>query len=212
VVEGRYGFPFKSLSFHFWGGGALGGHYESTLPADRTVQFMLGDPGQLLPAHPIWWGFVLNGVFYGVIIELFLARKARKRRKHRLERHLCPECSYPIIEWRVCPECGFDLSSVRKRASTARGQGPPEPDAKERITAYLAAERLHKFKKQCGLYGLWAACAPSCIILAAWFPNPITIALAAVMFVALCISIPFWRRSIGRLAREVQADRKQTRE
>ena len=212
AVEGRYGFPFKSLSFHFWGGGASGGHYESTLPADRTVQFMLGDPGQLLPAHPIWWGIVLNGVFYGVIIELFLARRSHKKRKRRLARHLCPECCYPIIEWKVCPECGFDLSSVRTWASAARGQGRPELDAKERIAAYLAAERLHKFKKQCGLYGLWSACVLSCIIVAAWFPNPVTITLAAAMSIAFCVSIPFWRRSMRRLAREVRADRERAKE
>lgn len=213
VVEGRYGFPFKSLSFYFWGGGAWGGHYESMLPADRTVQFMLGHPGRLLPSHPIWWGIVINGVFYGVIIQLILARRSRQRRKRRLERHLCPECCYPIIEWNICPECGFDLSSVRKRPCRgAGGRDPSEQDAKERIAAYLAAERLHKLNKRSMALGLWAAVACFPIFLAINFPSPFTIALAAAMFVALCVSIPFWRRSLGRLAREVRGDRERAKE
>ncbi len=65
-----------------------------------------------LPTRIIWPGFVINTVFYAVVLWLLLAAPFALRRRLRRKRGLCPACGYDLrgrgspSQSNVCPECG----------------------------------------------------------------------------------------------------------
>ncbi len=63
-----------------------------------------------IPLGVVWPGFIVNMVFYAVLLWLpFVVR-----RWGRVRRGLCPKCAYPMGESVVCTECGRALSSMAK--------------------------------------------------------------------------------------------------
>lgn len=60
----------------------------------------------ILPLRPIWTGFIINTVFYAVILWLLLFAPFTARRVIRRRRGLCEHCAYPIGVSPVCTECG----------------------------------------------------------------------------------------------------------
>ena len=72
----------------------------------------------ILPLSPIWPGFVVNTVFYALVLGgLFFGPGAIKRARRR-KRGLCPVCAYPLkTDGDVCSECGAPLrgESVESR-------------------------------------------------------------------------------------------------
>ena len=61
---------------------------------------------RILPLRPIWQGFVINTLFYAVILWGLYAAPFALRRCFRIKRGLCPACAYPIGESAICTECG----------------------------------------------------------------------------------------------------------
>jgi hypothetical protein len=63
----------------------------------------------ILPARPLWPGFLVDTAFYAVTLGVMLASGRLVRRRWRLKRGRCPICVYPIGASPVCTECGSDL-------------------------------------------------------------------------------------------------------
>jgi len=61
-----------------------------------------------LPLYPIWSGFLVNTIFYAVILWLLIPGPFVLRRFTRRKRGLCENCAYDLrgAEHDACPECG----------------------------------------------------------------------------------------------------------
>jgi len=68
------------------------------------------------PLSPVPWGFVVNTVFYALLLWLPVATFTTLRRRRRIRRNLCPSCGYslagaiPTNNTITCPECGKSSS------------------------------------------------------------------------------------------------------
>ena len=104
--------------------------YESQTPDRMTITGILGgieigghwDPGELgewtvfpkaLPLRPIWSGFIVNTLFYAIILWLLIPGPFVLCRLIRLKRGRCPKCGYDLRgqlpgAGRGCPECGWN--------------------------------------------------------------------------------------------------------
>jgi hypothetical protein len=60
----------------------------------------------------LWPGFVVNTLFYAVILWLLILGPFALRRLVRRQRGLCPACAYPVGESATCTECGMALPGV----------------------------------------------------------------------------------------------------
>ncbi len=86
-------------------------------PAWRHGPYISGLP-RALPLRPIPGGFLINTLFYAVVLWLLLiCGLFALRRQIRRLRGLCPKCGYPMGESSVCTECGEALPQ-RSRAIT----------------------------------------------------------------------------------------------
>jgi hypothetical protein len=67
--------------------------------------------GFALPTRILWPGFVINTLFYAVILWLLFAAPFVLRRRRRIKRGRCPKCAYDLrgrpSHADACPECGF---------------------------------------------------------------------------------------------------------
>ncbi len=63
----------------------------------------------LVPARPLWPGFIVNTLFYAAILWMLMSLLIALRRHHRVRRGLCPACAYPTGESAMCSECGNAL-------------------------------------------------------------------------------------------------------
>ncbi len=195
VTEARYGYPCRSLSCYIWGNSLLGKYYEKTLPKHDVAHFFLADTRFLFPTHPLWVGFLVNSLLYGFALYLFIVFTVYRRKRDHLERLRCPQCAYPIIEWKKCPECGFNLSSIPIRVRRkVQGGMVATQNAEDGIKAHLAAEKRYKSKKYLPLFAVHAALTGGCILLALGDPNLFSITLGAIVLVAFCVAFPFWLR------------------
>ncbi len=63
---------------------------------------------RVLPIHPIFPGFLINTLFYAVILWLLWSAPFASRRLIRKRRGRCVRCGYDLrhAEHDVCPECG----------------------------------------------------------------------------------------------------------
>jgi hypothetical protein len=68
---------------------------------------------KMLPLHPIWPGFLLNTLFYAVLLWLLICGPFVVRRTIRARRGLSPKCAYPVGESNTCTECGTALPARR---------------------------------------------------------------------------------------------------
>jgi hypothetical protein len=85
----------------------------------------------VLPLRPIWPGFLINTLFYAVILWLLICGPFVLRRHIRLKRGRCPKCGYDLrgqLPGAGCPECGWNrqpeaamTESVAPRSPAARG-------------------------------------------------------------------------------------------
>ena len=67
---------------------------------------------RMLPLLPLWWGFTINTLLYGMILWLLLFGPFAARRMLRRRRGLCAKCAYPIGASPVCTECGGRIPSL----------------------------------------------------------------------------------------------------
>ena len=63
---------------------------------------------EVLPMIPIWPGFVINTIFYAVVLGLLTLGPFTARRMIRRKRGRCIKCGYDLghADHRACPECG----------------------------------------------------------------------------------------------------------
>jgi len=62
--------------------------------------------GVFLPLRPLWPGFLINTVFYALLLWLLFFAPFAARRALRRKRRLCEKCAYPVGTSPVCTECG----------------------------------------------------------------------------------------------------------
>lgn len=60
----------------------------------------------IVPFRPVFPGFIINTLFYGLFLWLLFAAPFAARRLLRRSRGQCRKCAYPIGVSRVCTECG----------------------------------------------------------------------------------------------------------
>lgn len=118
-MEDLRGWPFPALRSHieFRGGDdwetlatapgfAMDGSFDD-LPARKTTL-------RVLPATPVWRGFILNTLYYAAITGgLFVVSRWAWRRVRR-ERGRCPACGYDLrgdLDG-GCPECGWGRGTL----------------------------------------------------------------------------------------------------
>jgi hypothetical protein len=88
--------------------GQLDSFYGDPLHDIWTIRF-IGE--RYLPVDTIWPGFVLNTVFYAVILWVAWRTPDWRRRYLRFHQGRCPACGYQIVKGvgPVCSECGAPL-------------------------------------------------------------------------------------------------------
>lgn len=74
---------------------------------------------RMLPLLPLWWGFTINTLLYGMILWLLFLGPFAARRMLRRRRGLCARCAYPIGKSPVCTECGAAVSRRTAREADA---------------------------------------------------------------------------------------------
>ena len=82
---------------------------NSTLGAGMAVPSWLQPRNHdLLPMRPIFPGFLINTLFYAVVLWLLWSTSFATRRLIRRRRGRCVRCGYDLrhAEHEVCPECG----------------------------------------------------------------------------------------------------------
>lgn len=70
-------------------------------------------PSVQMPLTPIWPGFIVNTLFYAVVLWLLFIAPFEARRMFRRRRALCEKCAYPIGASPVCTECGAAVRALR---------------------------------------------------------------------------------------------------
>ena len=61
---------------------------------------------RLLPLRPLWPGFIINTLFYALLLWLLFFAPFAARRMLRRRRGLCEKCAYPLGVSPICTECG----------------------------------------------------------------------------------------------------------
>ncbi len=75
-------------------------------PATRSGLFGTHLAPRALPVIIIWPGFIINTLFYALLLWLLVAAPFAARRLLRRRRGLCEKYAYPIGVSPVCTECG----------------------------------------------------------------------------------------------------------
>ena len=78
---------------------------QGLIPIPFLPDYYWGPRG--LPLYPIWTGFVVNMMFYAVLLWIsFIARRIIRNK-----RGLCVTCAYDLrgAEHEACPECGTEI-------------------------------------------------------------------------------------------------------
>jgi hypothetical protein len=120
--EHAFGWPFLSMwvvwdAPGFWGWKIAGGiAIEDPIKENpwmfgfpRGTGEMVSYTARALPLYPIWWGFLLNTLFFGSIFSPLVFGPSIWRERRRRSRGRCPKCSYDLLVDldAGCPECGW---------------------------------------------------------------------------------------------------------
>jgi len=121
-VVTKAGWPTPSVCGHWqWDGRNPSGEEDRFVGALAVPEWAKPNEGarrliDFVPYGPLWPGFAINTVFYGVIVWLLFAGPFVVRRWRRIRRGLCPKCAYdlrgrPPKDAEKCPECGSIVAS-----------------------------------------------------------------------------------------------------
>lgn len=110
TIEDRSRYVATAACETGWPARALRAHHtvlvvdESYSEWESGILMRLPD-GTWVPWHPLWPGFVINCVFYGVAgwLVIFAPFDLRRALRHRTGR--CQACGYRVANG-TCPECG----------------------------------------------------------------------------------------------------------
>ncbi len=114
----RTGFPLHSLSAMSPAApgdityGRAAWKYALWIPLD--AELLLGARGERLPQRPLWFGFVINTIFYAAVLWMLTLGAFAARRFIRAKRGHCIKCGYDLrgAEHEACPECGLGREVV----------------------------------------------------------------------------------------------------
>jgi hypothetical protein len=129
IIDQANGWPLLSL-WASWdlaprGMGVLIG-FDKTMyhgiDLDPAGPVKVMDRIRVLPLGPIWPGFIINTLFYTLLLWLLFFAPFAARRTLRRRRGLCRECAYPIGVSPVCTECGAAVSRKETMGATASDQ------------------------------------------------------------------------------------------
>ena len=98
LSEWAYGWPCVSMWYQFEGDDGL-------WPESSSVYLA----GRHLPIKIVWFGFVVNSLFYAGVLCLLMCGSFALRRFMRRKRGLCVACGYELRgDFSAgCPECGW---------------------------------------------------------------------------------------------------------
>lgn len=67
-----------------------------------------------MPYQPVWFGLVINSVFYAIVIAIIASILRTYRHARRMKRGKCPICNYELsFDFHDgCPECGWRKVAV----------------------------------------------------------------------------------------------------
>lgn len=118
----RSGFPIKCLSYHYWtryDDMVESDHFDARFallrqpPRPTLKPFLERDTA--LPLRPLWPGFAINTIFYGVVLWLLFVAPFKLRKWRRTRRGLCAACAYDLrgdFE-SGCSECGWGRTDTQ---------------------------------------------------------------------------------------------------
>ncbi|MDY7108593.1 MAG: hypothetical protein SYC29_08140 [Planctomycetota bacterium] len=109
VLKLSSGWPMRSMRCRAW---ASQGHEHLTVTGAIDLTNWKASPIQLLclPFTPAPFGFVVNSVFYAIVLFVVLPGPLGLRWLIRLKRGRCPKCGYDLrgdLAW-GCSECGWN--------------------------------------------------------------------------------------------------------
>ncbi len=116
VKVATYGWPIRCLGLEEWS------ESHGLVPFSRqTSGLRIGTT--ILPARPVWGGFIVNTLLYAIFLALIAIVGYQARRVFRVMRSRCPNCAYQLVGdvSAGCSECGWN----RNRHSAACKQPPP---------------------------------------------------------------------------------------
>ena len=97
--------------------GLRGYEHDSGLLVPAVLRTGFKSEPQYVPTGIMPQGFLLNMMFYAVVLWLLIPGPFALRRFIRVRRGLCPKCAYPRGESEVCSECGKAIPSRKVTAT-----------------------------------------------------------------------------------------------
>ena len=99
-----YGWPARCARMVVLGGSGV----LYTIVLEPFWHWSIAGKPLSLPAHPVWWGVLINTAVYAAILAGLLTVPRAIRTRFRLRRGLCPGCGYDLAgnTSGICPECG----------------------------------------------------------------------------------------------------------
>ena len=114
----RFGLPMRGLEWRMYTGSRLDPVKAAGEAAGLRRGIMVPSfiptrgPWYLrrLPLTPLWPGFAVNTLLYGIILWLLIPGPFVLRRRIRIRGGRCPQCGYDLRGdlQRGCPECGWN--------------------------------------------------------------------------------------------------------
>ncbi len=115
ILEGRYGWPMKSstswipmLELHRTRGSRSPDAFYSPwrIGIQSPITFASHPELHRVAIMPLPIGFVVNSLFYGMLVLLTLVSVRRMRQGSRRRIGRCFNCGYTLEDLPICPECG----------------------------------------------------------------------------------------------------------
>jgi len=118
----RFGLPLRALQWEIHGvtagprgqrlvrAAAWAAGLRTGIDVSVQVGAALKGGPRCLPLTPIWFGFVVNTLFYAIILWLLIPGPFVLRRHIRIKCGRCPKCGYDLRGALSggCPECGWN--------------------------------------------------------------------------------------------------------
>ncbi len=121
--EWAFGFPMPALWLH-QDIGPAGTIEQSGIPV--PIAFYKGTklrtiPPRALPLSPAWFGLIVNTLVFGGLWWFVLFGVPAIRAKQRMDKGLCPKCTYDLIGDldSGCPECGWGRDGKKSLGADA---------------------------------------------------------------------------------------------
>ncbi len=111
-MEDARGWPMLSARSSTWVGPTDGAISTDGYALDEAIMGQDRLALRVVPLRPLFAGFIINTLFYALLLWVLFATPFAARRMLRRRRGQCETCAYPIGVSSVCTECG---AAVRPR-------------------------------------------------------------------------------------------------